>query len=109
MINGEKVICIDNFISGKKKNINQWLNHNNFRLIIHDITKPINIEIDKIWHLGCPASPMIFNREPIETAKTNFLGTLNMLELAKSTNSKILVASSSAIYGILNTPSDRIL
>ena len=72
MINGEKVICIDNFISGKKKNINQWLNHNNFRLINHDITKPINIEIDKIWHLGCPASPMIFNREPIETAKTTF-------------------------------------
>ncbi len=99
MINGEKVICIDNFISGKKKNINQWFNHNNFKLITHDITKPINIEIDKIWHLACPASPIIFNKEPIETAKTNFLGTLNMLELAKSTNSKILVASSSAIYG----------
>ena len=99
MGNGEEVICIDNFISGDKKNINHWQEHPNFKLIIHDITKPINIEIDKIWHLACPASPMIFKKEPIETAKTSFLGTINMLELAKANKSKILVASSSAIYG----------
>ncbi len=99
MSNGEEVICIDNFISGDKRNINHWLEHRNFKLIIHDITKPIKIETDKIWHLACPASPMIFKKEPIETAKTSFLGTINMLELARATKSKILVASSSAIYG----------
>ncbi len=99
MINGEKVICIDNLISGNEKNINQWVDHPNFKLIKHDITKPINIEIEKIWHLACPASPMTFRKEPIKTAKTCFLGTINMLELAKANKSKILVASSSAIYG----------
>ncbi len=99
MIGGEEVICIDNFITGNEKNIRQWKNHPNFKLIKHDITNPINIKVDKIWHLACPASPMIFNKDPIRTAKTSFLGTLNMLELAKSTNSKILLASSSAIYG----------
>ncbi|MDC3027424.1 SDR family oxidoreductase [bacterium] len=99
MIKGEEVICIDNFTSGNKKNINHWQEHPNFKLIIHDITKPINIEIDKIWHFACPASPKIFKKEPIETAKTSFLGTINMLELAKANKSKILVASSSAIYG----------
>ena len=99
IIKGEKVICIDNFISGNKRNIQKWIQHPNFQLIIHDITKPISIEVDKIWHLACPASPFIFNKDPIKTAKTNFLGTLNMLELAKKEKSKILIASSSAIYG----------
>jgi len=99
MIAGEEVICIDNFISGDEKNIKQWKNHPKFKLIKHDITNPINIKVDKIWHLACPASPMIFNKDPIRTAKTSFLGTLNMLELAKSSNSKILLASSSAVYG----------
>ena len=99
IINGEKVICIDNFVSGNKKNIHQWRGHPNFKLIIHDITKPISNEVDKIWHLACPASPLIFNKDPIKTAKTNFLGTLNMLELARKEKAKILIASSSAIYG----------
>lgn len=99
MIGGEEVICIDNFISGNEKNIRQWKDHPKFKFIKHDITNPINIKVDKIWHLACPASPMIFNKDPIRTAKTSFLGTLNMLELAKSSNSKILLASSSAIYG----------
>ena len=99
MISGEEVICIDNFISGNEKNIQQWENHPKFKLIKHDITKPISIKVDKIWHLACPASPIFFNKDPIKTAKTSFLGTLNMLELAKSSNSKILLASSSAIYG----------
>ncbi len=99
MANGEKVICIDNFISGKTKNIEKWLNHPNFRLIKHDIVEPIKIDVNKIWHLACPASPKIFDKESIKTIKTSFLGTLNMLELAKESNSKILIASSSAIYG----------
>ena len=99
IINGEKVICIDNFVSGNKKNIQQWVKHPNFKLIMHDITKPISTNVDKIWHLACPASPFMFNKDPIQTAKINFLGTLNMLELAKKEKSKILIASSSAIYG----------
>ena len=97
--NGEEVICIDNFISGNTKNIQKWKTHPRFKLVNHDITNPISIEADKIWHLACPASPTIYKKDPIRTVKTSFLGTLNMLELAKSCNAKILLASSSAIYG----------
>ena len=101
MQKNERVICIDNYISGNKNNIMEWLNHENFREIKHDIVNPINIntEIDKIWHLACPASPRVFGEKPIETIKANFLGTMNMLDLAKHLDAKILIASSSAIYG----------
>jgi len=97
--NNEKVICIDNYISGNKKNIITYKNNPNFKFIKHDVTKPINLNPHKIWHLASPASPFIFYKKPIETTKTNFLGTINMLELARKTNAKILLASSSAIYG----------
>ena len=97
--NGEKVICIDNFISGKKENIFEWINNPNFDFISHDIVNPINLKVDKIWHLACPASPLVYERNSLETIKTNFLGTLNMLELSKKNEAKILIASSSAIYG----------
>ena len=95
----EKVICIDNYISGNKRNIRKWLFHENFREIKHDIIYPINLDVDKIWHLACPASPHKFSENPLETIKANFIGTMNMLELAKSLNARILIASSSAIYG----------
>lgn len=96
---GEKVVCVDNYISGNIKNVIKWKSNPNFTLIRHNIIKPLNLDVEKIWHLACPASPLIFNQNPIETSKTNFLGTLNMLELARKVNAKILITSSSAIYG----------
>jgi len=99
MNKGEKVICMDNLFSGRELNISKWLNHPRFKIINHDLTIPIEIKAEKIWHLASPASPILFHENPIETSKTNFLGTLNMLELARKNNSKILLASSSAVYG----------
>ena len=96
---GEKVVCVDNYISGNVKNLIRLKSHPNFKIIDHDIIKPLIIDVQKIWHLACSASPSVFNKNPIETAKTNFLGTLNMLELARKENAKILITSSSAIYG----------
>ena len=96
---GEDVICIDNFSTGSKKNLEHLENNKKIKIIDHDITKEINIEIDQIWHLACSGSPKFFYTHPIEIAKTNFLGTYNMLRLAKNLNAKILLASSSEIYG----------
>ena len=70
-----------------------------FEFILHDVTEPIELNIDRIWHLACPASPIYYQPDPIKTAKTNFLGSLNMLGIAKKYNSRILLASSSEIYG----------
>ena len=97
--NEEKVICIDNNITGKISNISHLLNTSKLEFINHDVKEPISLEVDKIWHLACPASPQHYQIDPIETAKTCFLGTLNMLNLAKETNAKILIASTSEVYG----------
>ena len=99
MYKGESVICLDNFLTGDKKNIRKWFKNKNFKLINHDLTKPIFVEGDRIWHLGCPASPSHYQINPIYTAKTIFLGTLNMLDLANKLKSKIFLASTSEIYG----------
>ncbi len=99
MEKGEEVICIDNFFTGTKKNLIQWLGNSSFELIRHDITKPITLEVDKIWHLACPASPIHYQFNPIKTAKTSFLGTYNMLGMAKRVGAKFLLASTSEIYG----------
>ena len=96
---GEEVICIDNFFTGTKKNIERLMNHPNFELIRHDVTEPIKIEVDKIWHLACPASPIHYQFNPIKTTKTSFLGTYNMLGLAKRVGAKFLLASTSEVYG----------
>ena len=97
--NGEYVTCIDNFTTGNKINIRDWEKDSNFTLIEHDIINPINLEVDRIWHLACPASPQYYLKNPLETSKSNFLGTLNMLNLAKELNIKIFFASSSEVYG----------
>jgi len=97
--NGEEVICIDNYFTGRKKNIKEWLNHSNFELIRHDVIESISLEVDRIWHLACPASPIHYQFNPIKTAKTSFLGTYNMLGLARRTNARIFLASTSEIYG----------
>ena len=96
---GEKVICIDNFFSGRKENISKWNSNSNFELVEHDLIKPINLEANKIWHLACPASPKIHIKDPIQISKINFLGTYNMLNMAKKNNAKFLMASTSEIYG----------
>ena len=97
--NGHNVICVDNFSTGNKKNIQALLEHSNFELLQHDITEPLNMEIDEIYNLACPASPVHYQYDPVQTTKTSVIGSVNMLELAKKTNSKILQASTSEIYG----------
>ena len=96
---GEEVICLDNYFTGDKKNIEECIRNSNFELIRHDVTEPIKIEVDKIWHLACPASPIHYQFNPIKTAKTSFIGTYNMLGLAKRVGAKFLLASTSEIYG----------
>ena len=97
--NNEEVICLDNFFTGSKKNIKELIKNPNFELIRHDVTEPLKIEVNKIWHLACPASPIHYQFNPIKTAKTSFMGTYNMLGLAKRVGAKILLASTSEIYG----------
>ena len=99
MESGEEVICLDNYYTGKKNNIFKWIDNENFELIRHDVTNNINLEVDKIWHLACPASPVHYQNNPIKTAKTSFLGTINMLGLAKRTGATLLLASTSDVYG----------
>lgn len=99
MEKGEEVICLDNYFTGRKQNIIKWINHPKFELIRHDVTEPIFLEIDKIWHLACPASPIHYQYNPIKTSKTSFLGTYNMLGLATRTKAKLLLASTSEVYG----------
>ena len=94
-----EIICLDNFSSGKNYLFAKFESEPKVKLINHDITIPIDFEIDRIWHLACPASPEIYIKKPIETSRINFLGTYNMLQLAKKNNAKILIASSSEIYG----------
>ncbi|WP_434688094.1 UDP-glucuronic acid decarboxylase family protein [Pseudanabaena minima] len=97
---GHKVICIDNLYTGRKSNNAQWSENPNFQFIEHDVVSSIEIDnIDQIYHLACPASPVHYQSDPIKTAKTNFLGTLNMLELAKKSRARILLASTSEVYG----------
>ena len=97
--NGEEVICIDNYSTGNKANIEKWIGNKRFEVIRHDITLPIQLEIDNIWHLACPASPVHYQANPIKTAKTTFLGTFNMLGLARRVKAKLLLASTSEVYG----------
>ena len=96
---GEEVICLDNFFTGTKKNIKELFKYQNFEFIRHDVTEPIKLEVDNIWHLACPASPIHYQYNPIKTTKTSFIGTYNMLGLAKRVGAKILLASTSEIYG----------
>lgn len=96
---GNEVICLDNFFTGNKKNVKDLLNNINFELVRHDICEPYFAEVDEIYHLACPASPVHYQYNPIKTLKTSVIGSLNILGLAKRTNSKVLLASSSEVYG----------
>lgn len=94
-----QVICIDDFSTGKKENIEHLLGKTNFELIHHDISSQLNIKVDQIYNLACPASPIHYSYDPIKTTKTSVYGAINMLDLAKKNNAKILQASTSEVYG----------
>jgi len=96
---GDDVVCTDNFFSGDKDNIRSLLSHPYFELIRHDVIHPLFVEVDRIFHLACPASPIHYQQNPIKTVKTNVMGTINMLGLAKRIRSRILLTSTSEIYG----------
>jgi UDP-glucuronate decarboxylase len=97
--NGHEVICLDNYFTGSKKNIYHLLDFNNFEILRHDIINPIDIEVDQIYNLACPTSPIFYQFNPVRTIQANVLGVTNMLELAKRTRARILQASTSEVYG----------
>jgi UDP-glucuronate decarboxylase len=94
-----EVICLDNYFTGSKRNIGHLLKANNFELLRHDIISPIDVEVDQIYNLACPASPVFYQFNPVRTIQANVLGVTNMLELAKRTKARILQASTSEVYG----------
>ena len=96
---GHEVLCLDNFFTGGKRNITHLLGRANFELIRHDLVQPIFLEVDEIYNLACPASPIHYQYNPVKTVKTNVMGAINMLGLAKRVKAKILQASTSEIYG----------
>jgi len=99
MMQGHEVTVLDNFFTGQKKNIEHWLHHPNFSLVVHDVTESIMQEVDQIYHLACPASPPHYQYNPIKTIKTSTMGTINMLGLAKRVKARMLLTSTSEVYG----------
>ncbi|HTH50559.1 MAG TPA: UDP-glucuronic acid decarboxylase family protein [Pyrinomonadaceae bacterium] len=96
---GNDVLCLDNFFTGRKENILHLMDSHRFELVRHDVTEPILLEVDQIYNLACPASPVHYQYNPIKTVKTNVMGTINMLGLAKRVHARILQASTSEVYG----------
>lgn len=96
---GNDVLCLDNFFTGSKRNILHLMDNHRFELIRHDITQPILLEVDEIYHFACPASPIHYQYNPVKTIKTNVMGTIHMLGLAKRVKARILLASTSEVYG----------
>ncbi len=96
---GAQVLCVDNFFTGARRNIEHLLSHKHFELLRHDVTHPLFVEVDEIYNLACPASPIHYQRDPVQTTKTSVIGAINMLGLAKRLKGKILQASTSEVYG----------
>lgn len=96
---GYEVLCLDNFFTGHKRNIDECLDHRDFEVLRHDIVLPVLLEVDRVFNLACPASPVHYQYNPVKTVKTNVMGTLNMLGLAKRVRARILQASTSEVYG----------
>jgi len=96
---GHEVICLDNFFTGRRENIFHLLDNHRFELIRHDVTEPILLEVDQIYNLACPASPVFYQYNPVKTVKTSVMGAINMLGLAKRVRARILQASTSEVYG----------
>ena len=99
MSEGHEVVVADNYFTGAKYNLRNWLGHPRFELIRHDVTEPLLVEVDRIYHLACPASPVHYKFNAVKTVKTSVLGTMNMLGLAKRVKARILLASTSEVYG----------
>jgi len=99
MMEGHEVIVLDNMFTGRKKNVQHWIGHPSFQMIVGDVVNPVFVEVDQIYHLACPASPPHYQYNPIKTIKTSTEGTLNMLGLAKRVKARILLTSTSEIYG----------
>lgn len=96
---GEEVLCLDNFFTGRKQNITHLLDNPRFELVRHDVTEPIHLEVDRIFNFACPASPVHYQFNPVKTIKTNVMGALNMLGLAKRVKARVMQASTSEVYG----------
>jgi UDP-glucuronate decarboxylase len=96
---GQDVLCVDNFYTGSKRNVQQLLNHPKFELMRHDVTFPLYVEVDQIYNLACPASPIHYQWDPVQTTKTSVHGAINLLGLAKRVKARILQASTSEVYG----------
>ncbi len=99
LADGHEVLCVDNFYSTTKSNIEHLLDHPRFELLRHDVTFPLYVEVDQIYHLACPASPIHYQRDPVQTTKTSVHGSINMLGLAKRLRAPILLTSTSEVYG----------
>ncbi|CAJ0584821.1 unnamed protein product, partial [Mesorhabditis spiculigera] len=99
MADGHEVIALDNYFTGRKRNIEHWIGHPNFELVHHDVVNPYFVEVDQIYHLASPASPPHYMYNPVKTIKTNTIGTINMLGLAKRVKARMLLASTSEVYG----------
>lgn len=96
---GAEVICLDNFFTGRRENLDRLLNHRRFEIVRHDVTEPTTLDVDEIYHLACPASPIHYQRNPVRTIRTGVQGTLNMLDVARDVHARILIASTSEVYG----------
>ena len=96
---GHEVLCVDNFFSSARSNVEELMDNKRFELLRHDVTFPLFVEVDEIYNLACPASPIHYQHDPIKTIKTSFLGALHMLGIAKRCNAKVLQASTSEVYG----------
>jgi UDP-glucuronate decarboxylase len=99
LAHGADILCVDNFFTGSKRNIEHILDHPRFEILRHDVTFPLFVEVDEIYNLACPASPIHYQRDPVQTTKTSVHGAINMLGLAKRLRAKILQASTSEVYG----------
>ena len=99
LADGHEVICLDNFYSGKRSNIGHLIGKRDFEVVRHDVVEPILVEVDRIFHLACPASPVHYQYNPVKTIKTSVMGTINMLGLAKRVHARILLTSTSEVYG----------
>jgi UDP-glucuronate decarboxylase len=99
LVEGHEVICLDNFFTGRKKNVIHLVKNPAFELVRHDVTLPLLIEVDRIYHLACPASPIHYQYNPVKTIKTNIMGSINMLGIAKRVKARILFSSTSEVYG----------
>jgi UDP-glucuronate decarboxylase len=96
---GNEVVCLDNFFTGTRKNVDHLLDDHRFELVRHDVTQPIIVEVDEIYHLACPASPIHYQRNPVRTIRTGVQGTLNMLDMAREIRARVLIAATSEVYG----------